>query len=78
LPLADRGRHRDAAVDGMGWLAIDPEAIGNPIALPAIGLSLSCPRSRRRFQHWSGVLLERIPVLLTVAGDLGKRRSAQR
>jgi hypothetical protein len=23
----------------MGWLAIDPEAIGNPIALPAIG----CP-----------------------------------
>jgi hypothetical protein len=56
-----------------------PRPPGSPIALPGDGLlaylasghGIACVRG-------SGGLLERIPSTLTVARDLGKRRSAQR
>jgi hypothetical protein len=57
-----------------------PRPPGSPITLSATGLVAYLGRGQRQrvrplVQAW---LLERIPSPITVARDLGKRRSAQR
>jgi hypothetical protein len=55
-----------------------PRPPGSPIALPAMGWWHTLPAATARLCADPGVLLERIPSPLTLGGDLGKRRSAQR